>query len=295
MNELSDRLLFQKKTAGVMLPEIELMIDDSLGFSISVYGWLLPEDHGIFTTNLRSVCNITVSDLIKSINSLQICPGVEPYELSSKIVHHSIPKPVDPLFADSDSSFPHQEYWRTKNCSVLCESDDSQCPSCHQYSHKSEINHKAKEKKLNEPAHLFSPISQTAPQRIKLTLQRQRLRCAELEQKIVEMEAEIKKSSIEVDHQLGEDLTNILSKSGKKTNTVHGAVLAATKKVDGLQLCRCKIPSDDNTILFVACYKISSMLRRTAEKWHPGASKSKNPQRLQELYSSKGRISRGSY
>lgn len=51
---------------------------------------------------------------------------------------------------------------------------------------------------------------------LKLTLQRQRLRCAELEQKIVEMEAEIKKSSVEVDHQLGEDLTNILSKSDKK-------------------------------------------------------------------------------
>lgn len=70
VNELSDRLLFQKKTAAVILPEIELMIDDSLGFSISVYGWLLPEDHEIYTTNLRSVCNITVSDLIKSINSL---------------------------------------------------------------------------------------------------------------------------------------------------------------------------------------------------------------------------------
>ena len=69
---------------------------------------------------------------------------------------------------------------------------------------------------LNETAHLFSPISQTAPQQIKLTLQKQRLRCAELERKIEEMKTEIEKSSVEVDHQLSEDLTDILSKSGKK-------------------------------------------------------------------------------
>ena len=92
VQELSDRLLCQKKTAGVMLPEVELMIDDSLGFTISVYGWLLPEDHDIYTTNLRSVCNLTISDLIKSLNSQHIGPGVEPDELSNKIVHHLIPK-----------------------------------------------------------------------------------------------------------------------------------------------------------------------------------------------------------
>ena len=57
--ELEDRLLLQKKSA-VMLPEFELMIDDSLGFTIYVHGWLHPEDHEIYTTNVRSVGNITV-------------------------------------------------------------------------------------------------------------------------------------------------------------------------------------------------------------------------------------------
>lgn len=55
-----------------MLPEFELMIDDSLGFTISVYGWLLSEDHEIHTTNLKSVCNITVSELLRNINSLYL-------------------------------------------------------------------------------------------------------------------------------------------------------------------------------------------------------------------------------
>ena len=67
VQELEDRLVLKKKRSQVMLPEIEIMIDDSLGFTIYVYGWLLPEDHELHTTNLRSSTNITVSDLVKSI------------------------------------------------------------------------------------------------------------------------------------------------------------------------------------------------------------------------------------
>lgn len=216
VQELEDRLVFKKKRSQVMLPEIEIMIDDSLGFTIYVYGWLLPEDHELYTANLRSITNITVSDLVKSIATQSICPGVKPSEFSSSIVHHVIPKSVDPLFNDDDSgtSFPHQEYWRTRGCVVLF-GHGEQCCSCHQYSHKSELSHKAKEKKIAKPAHLFSPISQTAPHRIKLTLQMQRLKCAELEQKLEEMKLEIQRSSVEVDHQLSQDITSILGKSEK--------------------------------------------------------------------------------
>ena len=65
---------------------------------------------------------ITVSELLRNINSLYICPGVDPFELSSNIVHHLLS--IDPLFIDSDgdvNSFPHKEYWRTCSCTVLFE------------------------------------------------------------------------------------------------------------------------------------------------------------------------------
>ena len=217
VQELEDRLVLKKKSSQVTLPEIEIMVDDSLGFTIYVYGWLLPEDHELYTTNLRSVTNITVSELVKSISTLSICPGVKPSELSSSIVHHVIPKSVDPFLVSDDDdgcSFPHQEYWRTRGCAVLL-GHGEQCCSCHQYSQKSELSQKAQQKKLAEPAHLFSPISKTAPERIKLTLQMHRLKCAELEQKLEEMKLEIQKSSVEVDHQLSQDITSILGKSDK--------------------------------------------------------------------------------
>ena len=216
VKELDDRLVLQENTA-LMLPELEIMIDDSLGFTVSVYGWRLPEDHTIYSTNFRSVCNITVSDLLKSVSSLLICPGVNPDELSSSIVHHVIPRSTDPLYNDTENdydSFPHQGYWRTRGCEVLIENEE-QCGCCYKYTHKSELSSKSKQRKLSEPAHIFSPVSQTAPQRIKLTLQMQRLKCAELERKLEEMQHEIQRSSVEIDHQLSEDITTIFGKSGK--------------------------------------------------------------------------------
>jgi hypothetical protein len=148
-----------------------------------------------------------------------ICPGVKPTELSRDVLHHVIPRSVDPLFGeDEDESnlFPNVEYWRTRGCAVLCKHGEL-CESCYKYSHKCELSNKAKQRKLTEPAHLFSPVSQTAPERIKLTLQLQRLKCADLEHQINEMKLELQKSSIEVDNSLSQDITNILGNSDNIT------------------------------------------------------------------------------
>lgn len=63
---------------------------------------------------------------------------------------------------------------------------------------------------MSEPAHLKAPISKTAPERLKLTLREQRLKCAELEQQLHEMRTEIMNSSVKVDHSLSNDFTSIL-------------------------------------------------------------------------------------
>ena len=39
---------------------------------------------------------ILPKSIVKSIGTLSICPGVKPFELSSSILHHVIPKSVDP-------------------------------------------------------------------------------------------------------------------------------------------------------------------------------------------------------
>ena len=54
-----------------------------------------------------------MSDLVKDIECHLICPGVQPSGLSQDVMHHIIPKSVDPLVDDEDedqhiNSFPHQ-------------------------------------------------------------------------------------------------------------------------------------------------------------------------------------------
>ena len=53
-----------------------------------------------------------------------------------------------------------------------------------------------KQRKLTEPAHINSPVSQTPPERLKLTLQMQRMRCSQLENQLRLMQEELNKSSV---------------------------------------------------------------------------------------------------
>ena len=50
-----------------------------------------------------------------------------------------------------------------------------------------------------------------------LTLHGQRLRCAELEQQLNDMKAELQKSNIEIDHELSNDFTRIIGSAKQVT------------------------------------------------------------------------------
>ena len=101
---------------------------------------------------------------------------------------------------DKVNQFPHHGFWRTKNCLLICELVNNVCESCSEYCLSSEKARKAKENRQ----------SKTDPARLKLTLQGQRLRCAQLERELNEMRAELQSTNIEVDHELSNDLTKIL-------------------------------------------------------------------------------------
>lgn len=213
VEERIDRVVLRKMMDCFQLPELELIIDDSLGYTISVYGWLLPEDHELYTRSLRSMNNVTVSDLIRDIECQLICPGVYPKELTGDIIPHVIPKVVDPLYSDDESGFdvfPKKQFWRPSDCNLLCSPTSDLCIVCMEYSHVSDLKARAKQRRLSEPAHVKAPVSSTAPERLKLTLQMQRLKCSELEQQLEEMKQEITKSSVLVDHELSNDLTSII-------------------------------------------------------------------------------------
>jgi len=88
---------------------------------------------------------------------------------------------------------------------------------------------KLKESRSAKPAHVKAPVSKTDPERLKLTLPGQRLRCAELEQKLNDMKAEFQKFNIEIDHELSDDFKNYwLSKT---SYPIYESLLAGAKKL----------------------------------------------------------------
>ena len=68
------------------------MIGNSLGYTISIFGWRLSDDHDLFCNNFRSVNKITVSDLINDLEKSYICPGVKPAERCHDLLPYVIPK-----------------------------------------------------------------------------------------------------------------------------------------------------------------------------------------------------------
>ena len=153
---------------------VEVVIDDSLGVTLKVYGFYLPDDHELYSQCFRSVTNTSVANLVKEIESHIVCHGANA-TISVHVVHHINPKSVDHLtVGDNVNSFPDEEYLRVKDCEILCSGFD-QRPRV-QTEEKFEV---VKLRKLTEPAHINSPVSL--------------------------MQVELNKSSVHIDHELSKD------------------------------------------------------------------------------------------
>ena len=210
-----NRILLKKMLDQYVLPHLEIVIDESLGFTVKVFGSYLPEDHPLYLYYCRTVRKITVSNLLRQLEGYKLCDGVSTMELNAKLYHHVIPFSHD-TFGEEEQQFPHKGFWRAKGCFLLCQ-QGVVCCECEEFMCCAENARKLKESRSAKPAHVKAPVSRTDPKRIKLTLQGQRLRCAELEQQLKNMKAELQKSNIEIDNELSDDFTRIIGSAKQVT------------------------------------------------------------------------------
>lgn len=47
---MADRVVLKRGKEPFCLAEYELIVDDSLGFTVMCYGWLIPDDHQLYKT-----------------------------------------------------------------------------------------------------------------------------------------------------------------------------------------------------------------------------------------------------
>ena len=86
-----DKVILKKIHNEFLLPQIEVIVDDGLGFTVKAFGCTLPDDHPVYLTHKRSVVNITLKNLVKELEAYKLCCGVTMNELNGKLLHHVIP------------------------------------------------------------------------------------------------------------------------------------------------------------------------------------------------------------
>ena len=160
--------------------------------------------------------------------------------------HHLIPLSHD-TFGEEEQQFPHKGFWRAKGCFPLCQ-QGVVCCECEEFTCCAENARKLKESRSAKPAHVKAPVSKTDPERIKLILQGQRLRCAELEQELKDMKAELQKSNIEIDNELSDDFTRIIG-SVKQVTPFVNLFWQERKKAVLEKQYRSMLPSHDHPVL----------------------------------------------
>ena len=153
-------------------------------------------------------------------------------------------------------------------------------------------DHKSKGKGLSKPAIVMAPVSKTDPERIKLTLQEQRLKCAELEQELNEMRAAIVKTNIEVDHELSNDFAKIFDEADDKITPFMSLFWQQQKKL--FPSSRTGVRYHPMIIRF--CLSLAAKSRSCYEELRNssvGTPKSATPERLSKCHSATTWIPRG--
>lgn len=60
----TDRLVICKEVEQFLLTKLEICIDNSLGFTVKIFGSFLVDDHELYLKYLRSMQNVTLSILV---------------------------------------------------------------------------------------------------------------------------------------------------------------------------------------------------------------------------------------
>ena len=177
-----------------VLPKYELVIKESFKYTFIIYGLVMPFSHEIYSQYERSVENVTVSQLISKLETYDICGGVS--LPGTELLTHAVPIKVD-MLQEMESQAQVKLFHRTKQCQAL-HLNENQCHNCKLVETKLKKEEIKKSKNINVPAKLNAPLSQTHPNRLKLTIQQQIMKCGQLEEKSDKMRKEVATSGVKL-------------------------------------------------------------------------------------------------
>ena len=164
----------------------------------------------------QSVKRITVTNLLNEICRYLLCEGadIKQVELSDDVINHVIPLEVD---INQPNPIYVKEVQRSKKCVVLYfDSTLNHCPVCKEAIKKQQLKDKRFAKNIKTPAKPNAPLSNTHPEKVKLGLINERIKCSQLEKDIAQMKSEIKLSGITSPPDLSNDVVKIMNENQSK-------------------------------------------------------------------------------
>ena len=99
----NDQLSLTQKDPIYSLPTINVLVDNDLYFTVSIYAWHLPDDHEVYKKYFRSMSNALVSQLLFEVTSFSICPGINGISESGSY-----------MLATCCSSRKYSRMWKTR-------------------------------------------------------------------------------------------------------------------------------------------------------------------------------------
>ena len=130
--------------------------------------WTISSNHEIYSTYGSSLKNITVSNLIKYIREVNICPGLL-HNYAGSCIEHSVPRTFNITeYNQSSSHYPllQSKWYRSPSCIALIDSALNTCGSCSVAETKESLSLKRKKGNLELPAKVKAPVSLTSPERM---------------------------------------------------------------------------------------------------------------------------------
>lgn len=224
--ENEDSVIFEFWNPTFSLPKLTCSVASGLDFSVAVYNWFIPDDHAVYSELKRSVKYTSISTIMSKLESFEICEGLDKNEItylkcedpspgcsSSSVIRHTVPIKLE-HYEEDGPPFQACIFLRSPDCELL--SGDISCSNCIKQE-KAIIKQKEKAN-IQQPQPLKdkAPLSKARKERLVATVQRQRVVCKELEDRISLLQKEIEVNSVSIDETLEKDILAILADSGNE-------------------------------------------------------------------------------
>ena len=148
----SDELIFSKLEDGMKIDQFTVRVNTGLNFSISYFGWKIPDDHIIYKDSMRSIRNIAMNRIMEILSASGKCQGVVHKDYTGELICHGVPvENVSDLDEETLVPFKSNNVFRTKDCEIFG-SFSWKCSSCEQFDKSKAYRHTKKQSKQLEPA-----------------------------------------------------------------------------------------------------------------------------------------------